>query len=134
MFGLLPNTIVICIPSIQSELKYILEQPLSNNCLIATWAKLIYDSHLLKFMAQNRALIFVPYLDQEKDLVELLNCKFYSGSKNVTDKEHHKIFGNWFTGKYHMMVVTVSFGAGNDYQYVQLIIHVGTPQEHISFI
>jgi len=78
MFGLLPNTIVICTPSIQPELKYILEQPMSNNHLIATQAKVVYDSHLLKFTAQDHALIFVPYLDQGKDLAELLNCEFMS--------------------------------------------------------
>lgn len=131
-FGLAPDTIIIRTPSIRPELQYILEAPRANSNLIATRVKDILAQNQL--LPKERALIFVPFLDQGEDLAELLQCEFYNGGKDTTDEQRLNIYNQWISGAHQVMICTSAFSAGNNYPSVRLVIHAGTPREMIGCI
>jgi len=134
MFGLDPDCIIIRTPTIRPELEYILEHPYqSNNHIAARVVEILNAPHNLN--EQDRALIFVPYLDQGKQLAEILHCDFYNGDKTLASNEDKEaMYTHWIKGTQKVMVCTAAFGAGNDYPHVRTVVHAGSPWEMIGCI
>ncbi|KAJ3508586.1 hypothetical protein NLJ89_g5676 [Agrocybe chaxingu] len=81
---------------------------------------------------EDRALVFVPFLDEGHSLSSTLGYPFYHGKlEDATQVSFHQ---EWINGTTPVMVATSAFGTGNDYPHVRLVIHVGTPFELMSFI
>ena len=131
-FELSANCSIIRTPLQRSELQYILESPYLSNKDIAIRVQSIIEEANLE--PRDRALIFVPYLDQGEVLAEVLKCDFYRGGQQETLEEKEAIYHQWIQGVYKVMVATSAFGAGNDYPHVRLIIHAGQPRNCMDYI
>jgi superfamily II DNA helicase RecQ len=68
--------------------------------------------------AQDRALIFVPYMLAGEILAKELGLDFYSGSKDVTNEQHDRMHHEWMTGLKNTMICTSAFGTGNDHSHI----------------
>jgi Superfamily II DNA helicase len=132
-FGIGDNCITLRTSSDRPELEYILEPRLDSTWAIVHRATVIINHHKRAFQPKDRALVFVPYLDQGERIAEALGCEFYSGDKKLSDKDRERIRDNWFSGHHNVMVATAAFGAGNDCQSVRVIVHAGTPQEIVGY-
>ena len=133
-FGLAKNTIIIRTPTNRPELQYILEKPKPTNKSIAHRVLEIIEHHRAQLSTQDRALVFVPYIQEGNILATLLGCKFYNGGEETTDTDRQLAYDAWIQGTDKIMICTAAFGAGNDYPHVRLVIHAGTPQEMIGCI
>lgn len=94
--------------------------------------KTIWTKHSATFSAQDRALVFVPFLDFGHAIANLLGCEFYNSSDSDEDKQ--LMYNNWRCGEHKIMVSTSAFSCGNDYSHIPLIIHAGTPRQMIGYI
>ena len=130
-FGLSRNAVVVRMCTSRPELAYMAEKTgLSNQAIVQRVKDLVDEA---KLEARERTLVFVPYLDQGEQLAKTLGCSFYHGGKDLTDEERQRIYEDWIAGRHKTMVCTNAFGAGNDYPYVPLVIHAGTPREMIGY-
>jgi hypothetical protein len=134
MFGLGDNTFVVRTNTVRPELEYILEKSRSSNTQIAKRVLEIIKQHAPHLSPRDRALVFVPYIDQGEKLASHINCEFYHGGKELSDVERDKIYTHWVEGIHVTMICTSAFSAGNNYKHVRLVIHAGTPQEMIGCI
>lgn len=128
-FGLGSTTTCIRTPTDRPELQYIIKTP-SSFTKVAQSTQELYNHHRKNFRGQDRALIFVPYVDSGKKLAELLECTFYHAKTPSTTRSQY--YKDWISGKSKVMVCSSAFSAGNDYPHVRLVIHTGTPLEMID--
>ena len=133
-FGMSKNTIIIRTPTIRPELQYILEKPRNSTKDITRRVLQLIGHYKTQMVAQDRVLVFVPYIQEGNILALLLGCKFYNGGEDTTNTERQSIYDAWIQGTDKVMICTAAFGAGNDYPHVRLVIHAGTPQEMIGCI
>lgn len=133
-FGLAQSTLIIRTPTVRPELQYILEKPKSSSQAIARRVLQIVNHYKTQMLPRDRVLVFVPYIAEGQALALLLGCKFYNGGTDTTDTERQLAYDAWIKGTDKIMICTAAFGAGNDYPYVRLVIHAGTPQELIGCI
>ena len=133
-FGLTNNAINIRTSTVRPELQYILETPKACNKDITCRVLQIIDHHMAQMSPQDRALVFVPYIQEGHILASLLGCNFYNGGEETTDTERQSAYDAWIQGINRIMICTAAFGAGNDYPHVRLVIHAGTPREMIGCI
>jgi superfamily II DNA helicase RecQ len=131
-FELSANCSIIRTPLRRPELQYILESPYLTAKDITVRVQSILQEASLE--PRDRALIFVPYLDQGVVLAEVLKCDFYRGGRCETPEEKEAIYHRWIQGIYKVMVATSAFGAGNDYPHVRLVIHAGQPRNCMDYI
>jgi len=92
----------------------------------------LWTLHFAKFTPQERALVFVPFIDLGQNIAAKLGCQFYNSQDMDKDKEI--AYHAWRNGTYQIMVSTSAFSCGNDYPHIPLIIHAGTPREMIGYI
>ncbi|KAF9470600.1 hypothetical protein BDN70DRAFT_901974 [Pholiota conissans] len=93
----------------------------------------LWGLHSSLFSSQDRALVFVPWIDLGKEIAAKLGCEFY----NSKDSDHIKeaIYNRWRSnGNCKVMVSTSAFSCGNDYSSVRLVIHAGTPRQMMGYI
>ncbi len=134
-FGL-HNPYIVCTTTHRPELEYILEQPRKRSSDILQRVGEIVNEELVTFSDDDRALIFVPFLDEGQAIAQSLQCDFYHGhdKKNLDSIDNREqIYNDWIKGNKLMMVCTSAFGAGNDYPHVRLVIHAGTPWSMIEY-
>ncbi|KAJ3505325.1 hypothetical protein NLJ89_g7481 [Agrocybe chaxingu] len=127
-FCLSPNTLVLRMSTNRPELRYVWNQTDAPSILdrISSLVK----RHLAS--PQDRALVFVPFLNVGVTLAQALNAPFYHGQ--LDESAQQSAYRAWVDGKSPVMVATSAFGTGNDYPHVRLIVHAGTPFDAISFI
>ena len=92
----------------------------------------LYHKEAQNLVAEDRALIFVPYVSKGDKIGQLLECDVYKSS--IADSIKENIYYCWISGEKTVMVCTSAFSAGNDYPSVCLVIQAGTPLEMIGFI
>ena len=92
----------------------------------------IWTRHSASFSDQDRALVFVPFLDFGHVIANKLGCQFYNS--NDSDKDKELVYNSWRSGKNKIMVSTSAFSCGNDYSHIPLVIHAGTPRQMIGYI
>jgi len=92
----------------------------------------VWKHHSPHFSKQDRALVYVPFIDFGRELAKKLGCEFYN-SKD-TDKAKNQIYFKWRTGVHRIMVSTSAFSCGNDYAHIPLVIHAGTPRTMMGYI
>lgn len=131
-FGL-ESPLVLRTETSRPELEYILEPKYSSNESVLQRIQSILVKHLMSFETQDRALIFVPFIEEGVKIADTLGCEFYQGSGALSDTERQEIYLRWIDGRHKVMVCTAAFGVGNDYGHVRLVIHAGTPGEMIGF-
>jgi superfamily II DNA helicase RecQ len=83
--------------------------------------------------ADDRILVFVPYLDEGKKLAKALGCHFYSGDNGTSDDNRKMMHQAWIDGDDTVMMCMSAFGAGNDYPHVRVVAHAGSPMELIGY-
>ena len=83
---------------------------------------------------QDCILVFVPYLDNGVSISEQLGCEFFCGGRKTTAQQKGVMYRNWVEGLHQVMVCTNSFGAGNDYADVPLVIHAENPRHAMGYI
>lgn len=133
-FGLMNNALVIRTPTRRPELEYVIQQTTPNNFELAKSVQKILQNHQSTFRKEDRVLIFVPFLDFGETLAEKLGCDFYRGGNESSPEEKLAMYNRWIQGEKRVMVCTNSFGAGNDYSHVPLVIHAGTPRNMMNYI
>jgi superfamily II DNA helicase RecQ len=132
-FGL-RDPLIIRTLTIRPEIRYVLEPPRASNQDIVSRVKAVVAAETVKFTSEDRALVFVPYLDQGETIASSLGCDFYHSSKGQTAPEvRQRQYDDWIAGKHNVMVCSSAFGAGNDYSHVRLIVHGGSPREMIGY-
>jgi superfamily II DNA helicase RecQ len=135
-FGL-SDPFIVRTSSNRPELEYILEKPFQNMGSIIERIQEITTSFRLRSKDPNdRYLIFVPYIQDGRDIADILNVDFYYTGKDDYQlglDARQKIFDDWLQGKKTGMVCTSAFGAGNDYSHVRLVVHAGAPKEMIGY-
>ena len=133
-FGMAQSTTIIQTDTVCPELQYILEKQQHSSKDIARRTWQIINHHKAQMQPRDRVLVFVPYIQEGKNLAQILGCKFYNGGEETTDEERQSAYNTWIQGTDKIMVCTAAFGAGNDYPHVRLVIHAGTPKEMIGCI
>ncbi|KAG6819317.1 hypothetical protein H0H93_012993 [Arthromyces matolae] len=133
-YALQDDCLVFRTPTDRPELEYVLPPRFENADAIVRETKRLYNTYKLMFEEQDRALIFVPYLEEGRLIAEALGCEFYQGSKELTTQEQGAVYTRWIEGIHKAMICTNAFSAGNDYPHVRLVIHAGAPLEMLSFI
>jgi superfamily II DNA helicase RecQ len=84
------------------------------------------DKHLAK------AIIYIQRRAQADELASLLNCGAYTaGSGTVEEKA--EIIQHWLTSNVPFLVATTALGAGFDYPYIRMVLHVDEPTSLIDF-
>ena len=132
-FGLTSNAITIRQQTNRPELQYLWQPACKSNAQLCSTVYHIIQEYAKEFKPEDRTLVFVPYLKTGDELAKFLGCKFYKG-KDMEKDERNQVYLNWRLGVDKTMICTSSFGAGNDYPSVRLIIHAGTPLEMIGYI
>jgi superfamily II DNA helicase RecQ len=132
-FALGSNTLILRTETDRPELEYILEPKQPSSQQVVGQVQAIFQHHVPKFQRKDRVLVFVPYIDQGIRIAEALGCQFYNGNKDTSDTEHQEMYDSWINGTYIVMVCTSSFGCGNDYSSVRLVIHAGSPHCMIDY-
>jgi len=131
-FELSVNCSIIRTPFRRPELQFILESPYFKYDDLAAQVQHIVEEANLE--SEDRALIFVPYVNCGEALAEILKCGFYRGGRHETPEEKEAIYHQWIQGIHKVMVATSAFGAGNDYPHVRLVIHAGQPRNAMEYI
>lgn len=133
LFLLGEDTCIFRTPSTnRPELQLIraLPQPGSK---IPSMVNALWERHSATFSKEDRALVFVPWMDMGKDVANQLGCDFYNSKDSDAIKE--AILHRWHTGTpLNIMVTTSAFSCGNDYPHVRLVIHAGTPRQMMGYI
>ncbi|KAG6915808.1 hypothetical protein DXG01_009772 [Tephrocybe rancida] len=134
IYGLRKDCVIIRTATDRPELEYIQPPLIQGGENVLQEAVRIYKLESATFQEQDRALIYVPFVDDGERLAELLDCDFYRGSKHLTGVEREAMHTNWIEGNHKVMVCTNAFSAGNDYSHVRLVIHAGSPFEMIGLV
>ncbi|CAA7268913.1 unnamed protein product [Cyclocybe aegerita] len=82
---------------------------------------------------EDRFLIFVPLKVVGEDLKKRLGCDFYNGDLR-DPRERTAIYNRWWNGEHPVLIATQALGAGNDYQHVRAVFHMGSPREMMNYI
>jgi superfamily II DNA helicase RecQ len=90
------------------------------------WPHNEVDQHLAK------ALIYVQRRAQADELANLLNCSAYTAGSG-TAEEKAMIIRNWLTSNVPFLVATTALGAGFDYPYIRMVLHVDEPTSLVDF-
>jgi hypothetical protein len=94
--------------------------------------KELWTRHSSDFSEQDRALVFVPFLDFGHAIASKLGCQFYNSDDSEEQKQ--QVYSSWRSGECKIMISTSAFSCGNDYAHVRLVIHAGTPRQMIGYI
>jgi superfamily II DNA helicase RecQ len=113
------------------ELQYLIEPPcrLYKQAIEKVVAQV--KSHMRR--SHSHVLVFVQTLEVGEEVAELLDCGFYHG-KVKKPEERQKIYMNWFSGKNKVLVATSALSAGTDCPTVDLVVHLGAPQEMVHYV
>ncbi|KAF8957928.1 hypothetical protein BDZ97DRAFT_1924184 [Flammula alnicola] len=146
MLGLQPaSTVIFRGPTDRPELQYI-RLPKAIN---AVNAMATLDALLTKYRRSrtlvDRAMIFVPYLQNGHEIARKHDCDFYHGEllptgtgdaqgRNPHTTEKDRIYHAWYQGEKDIIVATTALSAGNDYPSVRLVVHFNSPIEMISYV
>lgn len=151
LFGLEhASTVIFRGPTDRPELEYICNPKASS----VTKALEDVDRILQRFRRtatdDERAMIFVPFLDNGTAAASKLNCEFYHSNTTDFNTEHkdyrkqlqekERMYNAWYTGrkadggKNDTIVATSALSAGSDHPSVRLVIHLNTPYEMISYV
>ena len=132
-FGLI-NPFIVRMSTSRPEICYVLEPPRASWEEILERVKELVEKRMPYFKSRDRALVFVPYLTDGKELASVLGCAFYSSGGNKDGEQNQQDdYDDWISGEAKIMVCTSAFGAGNDYSHVRLVIHAGSPWEMIGY-
>jgi superfamily II DNA helicase RecQ len=132
-FGLI-NPFIVRMSTSRPEICYILEPPRVGWQDILERVQKLVETRMPHFDSRDRALVFVPYLNDGEELASALGCAFYSaGGNKEGEQDRQNDYDDWISGEAKIMVCTSAFGAGNDYSHVRLVIHAGSPREMIGY-
>lgn len=132
MFMLRDNVQVFRSPSTNRPEFQLIKAAPHTKFNIASVVNELWNLHSSKFTPEERALVFVPYIDLGHSIATMLDCEFYNSQDADDVKE--SIYDRWHQGLQKVMVSTSAFSCGNDYAHIPLIIHAGTPREMIRYI
>jgi superfamily II DNA helicase RecQ len=79
-----------------------------------------------------KAIIYVQRRAQADELASLLNCGAYTAGSG-TAEEKAMIIRDWLTSNVPFLVATTALGAGFDYPYIRMVLHVDEPTSLIDF-
>ncbi|KAG1762154.1 P-loop containing nucleoside triphosphate hydrolase protein [Suillus occidentalis] len=127
-FGLLSTAAEIRETSNRPELVYIMRPPAESNAL-ETKAVRIVEHERAGWRTDDRALVFVAYMEDGESLSTRTGWPFYNGSKEMSDASRVQCYQDWRSGKSPVMICTSAFSTGNDYPHVRLVVHLKTPIE-----
>ena len=132
MFMFHPNVKIIRSPSTNRPEFQLIKGDLQSTSSILEVVHHLWTEHARTFTANERALIFVPFIELGRHLSTMLHCEFYN-SRDADDITE-SVYTRWREGTHKVMVSTSAFSCGNDYAHIPLIIHAGTPREMIGYI
>ncbi|ERF71905.1 hypothetical protein EPUS_09389 [Endocarpon pusillum Z07020] len=82
--------------------------------------------------AAARVIVYAQSRGEADQVSQRLSCPvYYSDSGSSEEKE--EAFEQWRRGTSRVIVATSAFGMGVDYPHVRAVIHMGAPQDMISF-
>lgn len=104
--------------------------------------KTIMEESRSTFSAEDRGMIFVPYVDRGNALARQLDCEMYAGSRDrgtnesveMFEERRKQVYQRWFRGENKWLVATAALSAGNDCSHVRIVIHAGQPHDMLGFI
>lgn len=130
-YALGPTTLVLRSVTNRPELCYRWSYPATEEDSVqqlrATLDKALVHS-------QDRAIIFVPWIELGASLSTELGLPFYHGGRDLSDRDRDQIYDEWTLGQPNTVIATGAFGTGNDNPHVRCVIHLGTPYELINYI
>lgn len=133
-FGITPNPTIIRMVTDRPELQYLLQDPCPSTKHLHAATIALVNKEMLLFSEEDRALVFVAFKEDGKEIAAQLGCDFYHGGKEVLDSNRQAMYEKWIEGRQKVMVCTSAFGAGNDYSHVRLVVHAGTPKQMIGYV
>jgi hypothetical protein len=141
IFGLpSTNTLILRGPTNRPELCYDRLLDLPDDPVEAYAKAFIHMKQLLKShnnikTAEDRVLIYVPYISLGEKIARDLDCDFYSGKIQEQEKRVN-MYLSWYlgNGKSDILVATSALSLGNDHPSVRLVIHFGTPADMMSYV
>lgn len=132
MFMLHPDVQVFRSPCTnRPELQLIKAPPQPKTNVIEAVGQL-WTTHAATFRPEQRALVFVPFIDLGRSIATHLDCEFYNSQD--PDRIKESIYLRWRDGTHNVMVSTSAFSCGNDYAHIPLVLHAGTPREMMGYI
>ena len=132
------------------ELQYIRQMPFSAMPQALKKLDTIIGIHKHSEDTSARSMVFVPYIMTGQNAAKHLNCDFYHSQQTDDDpnqkdylqqiKHKEEIYTHWYEGtrpdgtRNDIIVATTALSAGNDYPSVQLVAHLNTPIDMISYV
>ncbi|KAK5020796.1 hypothetical protein LTS07_011432 [Exophiala sideris] len=85
------------------------------------------------FLAEEeRLIVYANSRDDARLFASEFSCEsFYSDSGSPEEKE--QVMTRWRDRVYRVIIATSAFGAGIDYAYVRVVIHIDMPRDAINF-
>ncbi|KAI1607822.1 P-loop containing nucleoside triphosphate hydrolase protein [Exophiala viscosa] len=81
---------------------------------------------------KERVIVYVNSREDARILASELGCEsFYSDLGSIEEKE--QVTARWRDGVHRVIVATSAFGAGVDYAYVRVVVHLDMPRDAINF-
>lgn len=132
LYGLDPEHTTIRSSSCRKELKYEMTPFVASN-EVEKETQQILARQRKRFGPEDRAMVFVPYVDLGRSLATLLECNFYGGSNN-SKEQRDQVLSTWRSGEYNVIVGTTGLMSGIDYAHVRLVIFALPPIEALPFV
>lgn len=134
-YQLLSTTLTVRQGTNRPELRYILEKT-SEESDIFVRAKAIVQEEQKSWEPRDRALIFVPSVDQCLKLAKDQGWHHYVGDRSVmSETERQETYSDWTQGtKSVVMVATSAFSTGNDNPHVRMTMHADKPYDMLEYI
>jgi superfamily II DNA helicase RecQ len=81
----------------------------------------------------DRILVFVSFKEDGQYAAQELNCSFYNGGQDVSDKQRQTILDSWRNTSQPYLVATSSLSSGFDYAHVRIVFFLNLPPTMILF-